>query len=250
MPEAWDITTTDDRIENRLITFIIFCEDQNDEPFYFRSFEIENKLKINCIPNQKKAKLNLINTLKYCVSNGLVDCIGHSYKIKDGITENIWCVYDRDFEHVDISLNKEEDNLNFTTSIEIAKQSGLKVAWSNDAFELWVLLHFEAVPSNYKLHRDYIYGRLTEILKTNPIIIKKYSNLINNQDFDYKIHLKKRVAFLLYVLPILKEKTTEAIANAKILDKAFEGEVPYHNCNPCTKVHHLVTDILLAQLAK
>jgi len=250
MPEAWEITTSDARSENQVITFIIFCEDQNDEPYYFRSFEVENKLKINCIPNQKKAKLNLINTLSYCSEKGLVDFINHSFKIKEGITENIWCVYDRDIEHIDYSMVKQADDINFTTSIETAKQAGLKVAWSNDAFELWVLLHFEEVPSSQKLHREYVYDRLTDILKKNPQIKKEYNSLIDNNNFQYKQHLKKRFAFLTYVLPLLKENIEEAIKNAKILEKVFESHIPYHDCNPCTKVHHLIADILLAQQEK
>jgi hypothetical protein len=247
MPEAWEITTSDNRIENKILTFIIFCEDQNDEPYYFRSFEVENKIKINCIPNQKKAKLNLINTLVYCKNAGLVDFVDHAYKIKEGITENIWCVYDRDLEQTDFSKIKDSDDINFTTSIQTATQAGLKVAWSNDAFELWILLHFEIVPNNYKIHRDYIYGRLTEILKTSPAINKEYSALIIANAFNYKMHLKKRFAFLKFVLPILKEKIAEATKNAKILESAFDHSVPYHECNPCTKIHHLTTDLIAAK---
>lgn len=249
MPEAWEITTSDSRMENQVVTFIIFCEDQNDEPYYFRSFDVENKLKINCVPNQKKAKLNLINTLGYCKDKDLIEFVDHGFKIKEGTTENIWCVYDRDIEHTDFSQVRQEDDINFSTAIETAKQAGLKVAWSNDAFELWVLLHFEEVQSNEKLHRDYVYNRLTEILKDIPQINEKYNDLINDESFHYKRHLKKRVAFLTYVLPLLKEKVLEAIKNAKILEKAFEGHIPYHDCNPCTLVHHLIGDILLAQKA-
>ena len=248
MPEAWEITTNDTRSEDQVITFIIFCEDQNNEPDYFKSFEIENKLKINCIPNQKKAKLNLINTLEYCADKGLVDCINHSFKIKEGITENIWCVYDRDVENTDFTKIKKSDNINFTTAIETATQAGLKIAWSNDAFELWVLLHFEVIPSDSKLHRNYIYDRLTDLLKMTPPFNVVFESLINKQSFNYKTHLKRRYEFLIYVLPLLKEKIAEAIKNAKILENAFGGDVPYHDCNPCTKVHHLINDILKVQI--
>lgn len=247
MPEAWEITTSDERAENQVVTFIIFCEDENDEPYYFRSFGIENKVKINCIPNQKKGRLNLINTLSYCQNLGLVECIDHTLKIKEGVTENIWCVYDRDLESTDLGEIAEKDNLYFTTAIDTAEKAGLRVAWSNDAFELWVLLHFEVVPASYKLHRNYIYERLTEILKLNPAISKKYDRLINDHTFSYKIHLKQRLAFLLFVLPILKEKLALALNNAEKIEQEFQGHIPYHDCNPCTKVHHLVHSILGAQ---
>lgn len=248
MPEAWEITTSDDRIKDQTITFIIFCEDENDEPYYFRSFAVEGKIKVNCIPNQKKAKLNLIKTLTYCNEVGLIECVEHTYKVKEGITENIWCVYDRDLEHTDISNIAEKDDINFTTAIQTAEQAGLKIAWSNDAFELWVLLHFETIPTGYRLHRNYIYDRLTEIFKDLTLVKKDYKALIDDNRFSYKLHLKKRVAFLNYVLPVLKEKVPEAIKNAEALEKLYKADVPYHNCNPCTEVHHLVNDIISAQL--
>ena len=249
MPEAWELTSSDDRIENTIATFIIFCEDENDEPFYFRSFETKN-IKINCISNQKKSKLNLLNTLTYCMSKDLVECVGHNLKLRDGITENIWCVYDRDFETVDLEKVKDVDNLNFTTSINTANHSGLKVAWSNDAFELWVLLHFEKISPSIILHRNYIYSRLSDILKENVEIKRDFDRLIKNETFNYKLHLKKRFAFLKYVLPLLKTKTDEAIQNAEVLEQHFQGNTPFHQCNPCTKVHHLVNDILSASLEK
>lgn len=247
MPEAWEITTSDERTENQVVIFIIFCEDENDEPYYFRSFGVENKVRIHCISNQKRARLNLINTLSYCQNLGLVECINHSLKIKDGVTENIWCVYDRDLESPDFDKIIEKDDLNFTTAIDTAEKAGLKVAWSNDAFELWVLLHFEVVPANYKLHRNYIYERLTEILKHYPEINKKYKRLIDDSMFSYKIHLKQRLAFLLFVLPILKEKLDFALENAEKIERKFQGNIPYHDCNPSTKVHHLVNCIIEAQ---
>ena len=247
MPEAWEITTSDQRSEDQVTTFIIFCEDENDEPFYFRSFGIENKLKINCIPNQKNKKLNLLNTLIYCKNAGLIDYIDHTYKLRENVTENIWCVYDRDFENIDLLQIKESDDLNFTTSIDSALKAGLKVAWSNDAFELWILLHFEKLP-NAKVHRNYIYDRLTDIFKAYPSITEKFNDIITSGDFNYKTHLKRRVSFLNFVLPDIKEKTEQAIENAISMESFFHGGIPYHDCNPCTKVHHLVKDIISFQI--
>ncbi len=83
-----------------------------------------------------------------------------------------------------------DDNLNFTAAIQTANQAGLKVAWSNDAFELWILLHFEEVPYDNMLHRDYIYQRLTDILRTFPSINAQYDRIIQNGSFNYKAHLR------------------------------------------------------------
>ncbi len=247
MPEAWEISKGDAREENQITIFLIFCEDENDEPFYFRSFEVENKLKINCIPNQKKARLNLMNTLAYCEKIGLTECVNHQYRIKEGVTENIWCVYDRDLEQRDLTDIKSHDDFNFTTAIQTAEKAGLKIAWSNDAFELWVLLHFESVPTGKRLHRDYIYDRLTEIFKVVPEVADKYRVAIQSQSFGYKAYLKRRIPFLTFVLPVIKTKTDHAMIHAAAIETTFSHQIPYHDCNPCTKVHHLVRDMITAQ---
>lgn len=36
-----------------------------------------------------------------------------------------------------------EGNTEFDEAIRTAERKGIKIAWSNDAFELWILLHFE-----------------------------------------------------------------------------------------------------------
>src|SRR5688572_5623024 len=147
MSEPWDITGSDDRVVDSLPVFIIFCEDQNYEPSYFKSFEKETLLKINCIPNQKGSWRNINNALAYCYKAGMIDFVDNHYKQKPGIKQNLWCVYDRDLENEDLSKIQAHDDTGFTSSIQIANHCGIKVAWSNDAFELWILLHFEKVPT-------------------------------------------------------------------------------------------------------
>jgi hypothetical protein len=63
-------------------------------------------------------------------------------------------------------------------------------------------------------------------------------------DFDYKNFLKRRVFFVAHVLPYLAAGRAQAIHRAEVLEAAFTAVQPYHQCNPCTKVHHLVNSIL------
>lgn len=242
--EPWDIKIDDNRRNNYLTTFIIFCEDENDEPIYFRNFQIADKLKVNAIPNQGKSRFNLMKTIQYCTDNGLMECVENSFKIKEWITENIWCVYDRDLDNPNI---ESPSDFEFTTSIDIAKKSGLKVAWSNDAFELWVLLHFEKIPTGNRLHRDYIYDRLTAIFKNIISPSEELLAITSHPLFNYRHNLKYRTNFLLFVLPLLTENRANAIANAEELEAIYPGTLAYHNCNPCTKVHHLVKELLVFQ---
>jgi hypothetical protein len=63
-------------------------------------------------------------------------------------------------------------------------------------------------------------------------------------NFNYKIFLKRKAYFLLYVLPHLAGRREIAIRRSKHLEAAFMTTQRHHECNPCTKIHHLVTSIL------
>ncbi|MGL5085925.1 MAG: RloB family protein [Clostridium sp.] len=43
----------------------------------------------------------------------------------------VWVVFDKD------------DNSDFDVAIKLAKDNNIEVAWSNESFELWLLLHFQ-----------------------------------------------------------------------------------------------------------
>ncbi|RPD38161.1 RloB family protein [Chitinophaga barathri] len=241
--DPWDIKVDDERQEDSLETFIIFCEDDNSEPLYFRSFS-NDKIKVNAIPNQKQGKLNILNALQKCKADGLVAFDANCYRLIDGITEHIWCVYDRDLESEQWENISDEDHLEFDYSIQTAQQTGLHVAWSNDAFELWILLHFEDMPARQRLHRNYIYGRLTEIFKVITPRTEELDAITGNIHFNYKNSFKKRSHFLKHILPLLKNNTSAAITRAEELEAQFANAVPFHMRNPCTLVHHLVKEII------
>lgn len=242
--ESWNINKDDSRMEDSIATYIIFCEDENSEPIYFESLQIDRKLKINIVPNQNKGKLNLYNTIKKCFQDGLMEVVNGKYKLKEGVTENIWCVYDRDLEDKDLTRIRDIDDLSFTTAISAANDAGLNVAWSNDAFELWVLLHFDTLETGNRVHRDIIYHRLTEIFKRIPIQSVELSSITSTEYFFYKWHLKTKNNFKTHVLPLLKERTNVALEKAKALEALYTTDVPNHDRNPCTMVHHLVQELL------
>jgi hypothetical protein len=51
----WDRKIDDERQADTLKTFIIFCEDNNSEPLYFRSFS-NDKVKINACSQSEAGK--------------------------------------------------------------------------------------------------------------------------------------------------------------------------------------------------
>lgn len=243
--EFWNLKINDDRPAETLKTFIIFCEDEHHEPLYFKSFERQKEgIKINAIANSRSKKLNLNATIQKGVEEGLIVFENGSYSLLPDITEQIWCVYDRDMESDIWSKIPMHNHLDFDTSIITALAAGLKVAWSNDVFEMWILLHFEKIPTGAILHRKYIYDRLTEIFKNQVPRNQELDDLTALQTFNYKDNMKRRERFIKQVIPLLHPRTDTAIANAQVLEAEFSNITPYHQRNPCTMVHFLVQEIL------
>ena len=124
-----------------------------------------------------------------------------------------------------------------------ANSKGIKTAWSNDDFELWVLLHFEDIDPNNSdySHRTKYYERLTEILKVRLPNVA----LFQNPKFDYYNTMKSKNKFLTYTYQIMKGNIDIAIERAEKLE-AFHltslPKPPHLHC-PCTKVHLLVNQL-------
>lgn len=241
--DPWDIKTDDSRQEDTVNVFVIFCEDAVSEPSYFNSFATD-QLRINARGNYRSARLNLGATVKDCLEDGYMEFTSAGYQLKNMVTENLWCVYDRDLENSDLTMITEENNLQWSLAIQTAQKAGLKLAWSNDAFELWILLHFEDIDPNTAQHRDYIYNRLTEVFKTMADASDTLKSFTAYEHFNYKGGMKRKSTFEEFVLPQLKSRTEIAIERAKNLADKFGDAMPYHQRNPCTQVYLLVQDLL------
>ena len=114
-------------------TILIVCEGQTEE-WYFRKFPVVS-LSVKCVNLQGQSKLNLVRATEEII------------KDDDYTFDEVWCVYDMDVRDID------KDFANFDNSIEKAKKLHYKVAYSNDCFELWLLLHYKNV--EHKYNRDY-----------------------------------------------------------------------------------------------
>ncbi len=175
-------------------SFLIICEGKETEPNYFNAFKV------------KSAQITVIGTGFNTIS--LVE--EASKKVKeyknDGMLFNqVWCVFDRDDFHE-----------HFNEAILKARKKGFHVAYSNEAFELWYLLHFIYFDSNI--------NRKAYIEKLNKHISKPYQK---NDTEMYNI-LKPRQAF--------------AIKNAKKLLSKYSLKNPNKE-EPSTTVHELVEQL-------
>lgn len=123
--------------------FLIVCEGEKTEPNYFRKFRVPRKvveIRIEGIGYNTESLVREAMRLR----------LEYGYTEED---DQVWCVFDRD------STRKQQ----FNDAIYLAESNGLRVAYSNQAFELWYLLHFDY--HDTALHRKQYMDILTDRLK-------------------------------------------------------------------------------------
>lgn len=98
---------------------LIVCEGAKTEPGYFRSFPITS-LEVSVVG----VGANTLTVVEEAVTR------------RDRAQEpfdQVWAVFDTD----------SFPNERIHAALALARREGVRVAWSNEAFELWFLLHFE-----------------------------------------------------------------------------------------------------------
>jgi hypothetical protein len=129
---------------------------------------------------------------------------------KDHEEENydqVWCVFDKDDFPV----------ADFEKAIRLARKNKMRVAYSNQAFELWYILHFEYL--NTSMDRKSYIKKLSDYLETE---YKK-----NDDRMYHRLRCKSDIA----------------IKNAERLMKEYHPSHPGSN-DPSTTVYELVKVLL------
>ncbi len=191
--------------------FRIYCEGVNTEPEYFKSFPVTTETKIEAI-GLGRSKTSLVEkTIEFLSTEELLE--GQNNFDED---RQLWVVFDYD-------LRREENVAqDFNNAIELAKRNGIRVAYSNDSFELWFILHDRFQTSS--LTRNEYFEMLSIKLNCN------YEEVGKSKDF----------AKSLYSIFLPQQST--AIQNAKRLFEE-KSEILYSNQNPCTTVFSLVEEL-------
>lgn len=189
-PRGYSLRKVDTReIRQR---FLIVCEGKKTEPNYFRSFRVPKSIAEIDIKGLGENPSKLVNTAKELKEQEEYD--------------QVWCVFDRD------SWTSED----FNNAIRNAENQGFNVAYSNEAFELWYILHFEFL--NTSIPRNDYLQRLNFLLKRK---YQKNSETIYDELFG---------------------KQPTAIRNATNLLNQYDPHVPAKD-NPATTVHLLVQEL-------
>lgn len=178
---------------------LVVCEGEKTEPNYFKSIKAllpKHVAEVIDIEGQGFNTQSLVNHAKK---------LRDSKKRTDYPYNETWVVFDRD--------SFEPDT--FDNAVHSAEETGMKVAWSNEAFELWYILHFEA--------------RQTGMSRT-----EYKSCLTKHLGFPYKKND-----------PNMHSKLAQRGDELKAMQRAeklqeLHSKTQHHAANPCTKVNELV----------
>ena len=177
--------------------FLIVCEGAETERLYFEGFKIPGR-----VLEIKGTGMNTLSLVSEAVRLRAEEEAKLQRRGREGF-DQCWCVFDRDAFPTG----------SFNSAIDRAKANGFRVAYSNEAFELWYLLHFDLHQSAISRHQ--YCEKLTELLgsrynKSDP---RMYHTLLSRQ--------------------------ATAIRHARALMTFHGTDNPEQN-NPSTTVHELV----------
>ncbi len=155
-----------ENVREKLVRFLIVCEGGKTEPYYFE--ELVN----NCVSIVREAEIK-------GEGKATVRLVEETLSIKNDLElrnsmqfDRVWVVFDKD------------DFEDFNEAIMKAKKLGFECAWSNEAFELWYILHFTYLDT--AINRDAYIKKLSEAFR------KK----MGDNDFKYEKGSRQTYSFL------------------------------------------------------
>ena len=200
--------------KSKRIFYLIVCEGEKTEPNYFSALK-------ESLP---KGVLELTQIDIDGTGKNTLSIIEEAVKLRKRYEEKylrkidkVWAVFDKD----------SFPSLNFNNAINKGENSRPKIncAWTNEAFELWYLLHFSYYNTGLSRHQ---YQELLE---------KEIIKASGNKGYKYKKNSTEMHALL-----NLFGNQDFAISNAEKLEKLYNDR-SYSNHNPCTKVHLLIKEL-------
>ncbi len=189
---------------------LIVAEGEKTEPNYFEHFVTKNN---NSFVYDVKCDGTGENTLAV---------VKRAIELKEAqpnVYDSVWAVFDKD---------SFPDN-NFNSAIAKAEANGINVAWSNEAFELWYLYHFQ--------------NRITAMSRDEfkTAISKAVNNSVkwkSRTPYKYKKNCERN-----FEIMTTYGDMEQAIKNAEQQHQTFT-DTRYAKHNPCTTVYKLVKQLL------
>ena len=179
-------------------SFLIVCEGECTEPDYFKAFRMTT------------ATIKVVGQAMNTTS-----LVAKAISIRDKETANkryydqCWVVFDKD----------DFPSHDFNEAIRLAESNGFQVAYSNQAFEYWFLLHFN-------IYRGYIHRN-------------DYEQMLSQQ---MKVKYSKKGSFTNKIYGLLLPYQSEAISRARKILAEF-GQTPPSQAVSSTTVFKLVEEL-------
>ena len=193
------------------VTFLIVTEGKKTEPNYLNrlkdELEATNRFNIEVsIEGKGKATTALVNKIIRQIEN-----CNQEY-------DRVWAVFDKD------AFNDFDD------AISLAKSKNINCAWSNESFELWLLLHFKNVSAptgRKKLFEELEAAIRSALHKNNPEAL-----------FDLSKGNDK-----IYELVTNLGSEADAIKRAAALKSKYKASDKPSKQNPCTHMDSLIHEL-------
>jgi len=193
-------------VRNKLVYFLIVCEGEKTEPNYFKAFE-------------KNLPGNTVVLEIDGTGRNTIGLVNYAIKHRDNSNrkfDRVWVVFDKD----DFPAG------NFDAAILKASTNKINCAWTNEAFELWFLLHFQYMCSGLN-RQDYIGYLEREIRQRSRNSEYKY---FKNDPDTYSVLQSYGNQY-------------QAVQWARKLKETYNDQ-RYSTHNPCTLVHELIEELV------
>jgi hypothetical protein len=187
--------------------FLIVCEGAVTEVRYFEAFPVSREVHV-VVRGEGKNTTSLVAA-----------AVEHADRAADSFDE-VWVVYDHDDFGAQRFNQAEKD----VRDLDAGRPEAWRAAWSNQAFEVWYVLHFQFFDA--ELHRHLVQAKLGELLRTHCGRTDGYAK---NDPRMYDL---------------LRPRQSQAIRHAQRLAQehgiAPHGTTTPADANPCTTVFRLV----------
>lgn len=189
-------------------SILIICEGENTEPSYFNQFRITS------------AKVKSVGE-----GYNTVSLVNRALALsQQGNNDQVWCVFDKD----------DFNDSDFNAAIQIAVANNFGIAYSNQSFEYWLILHFNDHQGG-GMHRNSYNDKINEHLKPFKVTYDGNGTKLIEEDF-------------FELLDGIDDKTSRKRAELAI-DRAERNYNHFDHANPAreessTTVFRLVRELL------
>ena len=193
---------------DKIVRFLIVCEGERTEPNYFKELVRDrySEVRSEDIVGEGRSTCALVKR-----AEEIREKLERQRQLR---FDRVWVVFDKD------------DFNDFNEAIVLAERKGYKAAWSNEAFELWYLLHFIDLDSAIS-RADYI---------------KKLENEIRRCDGHENFCYKKNDSGIYRMLQNIGNETQAKLRAAR-LRSIFGNAHDFKSHKPCTCVDILVEEL-------